>query len=70
VTGQEARKLREKMDMSQTDFWSKLGVSQSASSRYESGRRVPMPLKTLLMIAYGNENKAVGLFNALRKWGR
>jgi DNA-binding transcriptional regulator YiaG len=34
----------------QWDFWSRFGVTQSGGSRYESGRRMPTPLKILLRL--------------------
>lgn len=70
MTGEQAKAIRMKMGLNQTDFWSKLGVTQSGSSRYEGGRRIPMPTQTLLMIAYGPEHKAHVLYKFLRAWGR
>lgn len=32
----------------QTEFWSRFGVSQSGGSRYETGRPVPMPTAMLV----------------------
>ena len=37
----DAREIRRKMGMNQQQFWSKLGVTQSGGSRYESGRNMP-----------------------------
>lgn len=34
--------------VSQTNFWTPLGVTQSAASRYENGRGVPLPLALLM----------------------
>jgi hypothetical protein len=34
------------------DFWSKLGVTQSGGSRYESGRSMPKPVRELLRLVY------------------
>lgn len=40
--------LRKAAGTSQTEFWKKFGVTQSGGSRYESGRRMPTPLKVLM----------------------
>lgn len=66
-TGAEVRKLREKLGMNQTDFWSRVSVQQSAASRYETGRSIPEPVQTLLVIAYGTDKQAAVAFAALRK---
>lgn len=34
----------------QSDFWSRLGVTQSGGSRYESGRNVPKPVRLLMRL--------------------
>lgn len=46
------RELRRKKDMNQSIFWSRVGITQSGGSRYESGRNVPQPTKLLLTLAY------------------
>lgn len=46
------RKLRRNMGLSQTEFWGRLGVTQSAGSRYESSRDVPKPIAVLAHMAY------------------
>lgn len=66
-TGAEVRKLRERLGMNQTDFWSRVSVQQSAASRYETGRSIPEPVQVLLIIAYGTDKQATALFAALRK---
>ncbi len=40
--------LRKASGMNQTEFWKRFGVTQSAGSRYESGRSLPRPLKLLM----------------------
>jgi len=45
-------KLRHRLGLNQHDFWSPLGVTQSGGSRYESGRRIPKPVKKLIELAY------------------
>ena len=34
---------------SQTEFWSRFGVTQSGGSRYESGRELPAPVAILVL---------------------
>ena len=40
----------------QSEFWCRLGVTQSGSSRYENGRRMPPPLALLVWLC---ENGAI-----------
>ena len=42
------RKLR----MNQQEFWSRIGVTQSGGSRYESGRTMPKPVRELLRLVH------------------
>jgi len=49
------RKLRLKLGLNQRDFWSRVGVTQSAGSRYETDRRLPEPVRKLIELAYGNK---------------
>lgn len=46
------RKLRRKLDLNQTEFWSRLGVTQSGGSRYESTRKPPKPVAVLAHAIY------------------
>jgi transcriptional regulator with XRE-family HTH domain len=48
----EAREIRRKLGMNQQQFWSKLGVTQSGGSRYESGRNMPRPVQQLLRLVH------------------
>jgi DNA-binding transcriptional regulator YiaG len=41
---------RQALGMNQTQFWGRIGVTQSAGSRYESGRHVPTPISMLLWL--------------------
>ncbi|WP_306602523.1 helix-turn-helix transcriptional regulator [Azonexus sp.] len=52
--------------MNQTDFWSRVGITQSVGSRYESGRNMPVQVGWALQIAYGAEEDV----EALVKWLR
>ncbi len=65
-TGAAVREVRRKRYLNQSDFWSKLGVTQSGGSRYESGRNIPLPVQQLLQIAYGTEAQAAALVAWLR----
>jgi transcriptional regulator with XRE-family HTH domain len=38
--------------MSQTDFWGRIGVTQSGGSRYENGRPMPRPVQALLHLVH------------------
>mgnify|MGYP006364687185 CR=1 FL=1 len=59
--------LRTKLRMNQTEFWSRIGVTQSGGSRYESSRKIPKPVQRLLVIAYGTEKQSAAAVEALRK---
>ena len=48
----DARAIRRKLGMNQQQFWSKLGVTQSGGSRYESGRNMPRPVQQLLRLVH------------------
>ena len=48
----DVRELRHKLGMNQSEFWSKIGVTQSGGSRYESGRNVPRPVQALLRLVH------------------
>ncbi len=52
MTGPELAALRKSMGLSQHDFWGGLGVTQSAGSRYETGRNVPAQVLLLVRLMY------------------
>lgn len=52
INGEVALKLRQEHGENQSTFWGRLGCTQSAGSRYESGRRMPVPLKKLYYLIY------------------
>lgn len=54
----DVRELRHKKGLTQSEFWSPLGVTQSGGSRYESGRSIPAPVRKLLVIAYGTDKQS------------
>lgn len=51
----EPHKLREKLNVNQTKFWNRIGVTQSGGSRYENGRNMPPPVRILLGVVYLRE---------------
>ena len=58
--------IRSKAGLNQADFWSRVGVTQSGGSRYESGRAIPRPVQMLLDIAYGTDAQARKTMNRLQ----
>ena len=60
------RELRRKMNISQSEFWSRIGVTQSGGSRYETTRRVPKPTQTVINLAYSSAKTALETLAALR----
>jgi len=65
-TGEDAVVLRSKLALNQSDFWSRITVTQSGGSRYESGRKLPRPVQLLLHFAYAPEEQAQAMLNHLR----
>ena len=63
----DVKALRRQLGLNQTQFWSKVHVTQSGGSRYENERSVPKPVQALLALAYGPEAQAQALFESLRK---
>lgn len=66
VTGEAAFAMRQKTGTNQSAFWSRVGIGQSAGSRYESGRNIPRPVQMLLRIAYGTKVQSAKQVDALR----
>lgn len=67
--GDRVREIRRLAALNQSEFWSRIGVTQSGGSRYESGRTIPKPVRSLLTIAYGSEKEAAALLAKLRGKG-
>lgn len=67
ITSEAALFMRNRRQLNQTEFWRRVGVSQSGGSRYESGRKMPRPVQKLLAIAYGTEKQAEAMVESLRK---
>lgn len=55
LTGLELLAVRKSGRKTQSEFWGKLGVTQSGASRYESGRNVPKPLRIAAGFTYSAE---------------
>lgn len=47
-----ARELRIRMDLNQSDFWSRIYVTQSGGSRYESGRNMPKCTRMMVHLVH------------------
>jgi transcriptional regulator with XRE-family HTH domain len=48
----DPRDIRKRLSMNQSEFWSRIGVTQSGGSRYESGRSLPKPVRELVRLVY------------------
>jgi transcriptional regulator with XRE-family HTH domain len=46
------KEVRTKLGLNQQDFWTRIGVTQSGGSRYESGREMPKPVQELLRLVH------------------
>lgn len=66
-TGEQARILRRQLGMSQSAFWSRISVTQSGGSRYESAGDMPKHVQYLLQIAFGTEKQFTELVNWLQR---
>ena len=64
----DVREIRRKLGLNQSQFWSKIGVTQSGGSRYESGRNIPRPVQLLLTLVYGTDMQVEKLSVALHDW--
>lgn len=60
------RAHRESLNLNQSNYWSRFGVTQSGGSRYESGRQMPRPVIRLLHIAFGSPAECEAAVQELR----
>ncbi|PKO87262.1 MAG: transcriptional regulator [Betaproteobacteria bacterium HGW-Betaproteobacteria-12] len=67
MDGRDAKVLRQKLGLTQTDFWARVGSVQTAGSRYESGRDMPTQVAWVLHIAYGPPARVQKLVDWLRQ---
>ena len=65
-TAEQVVALRKKHGLNQTEFWSKIAITQSGGSRYESGRGMPKTVQLLLQLAYGTPKESDSLLSAIR----
>lgn len=70
TTGAAVLAIRYKRGENQSEFWSRIGVTQSGGSRYESGRSIPKPVQLLLQVAYGTDRQAEVMTSWLRSTER
>lgn len=62
----DAKSARLALGLNQSEFWSRVFVTQSGGSRYENERSVPKPVQALLVLAYGDLDEAKVMFDHLR----
>ena len=48
----DPRDIRQRLGLNQDEFWTRIGVTQSGGSRYESGREMPKPVRELLRLVH------------------
>lgn len=65
-SGERIAALRRQMGLSQSAFWGRAFVSQSAASHYEGGRGVPVVAQQLLCLAYVPDDAAADHLASLR----
>ena len=59
------RALRWNKMLKQGEFWQRIGVTQSGGSRYENGRKMPKPVQTLVLLAYGTATERKRVLKSL-----
>ena len=65
MKGAAVTALRARLKVGQTEFWERVGITQSGGSRYERGGRViPKTIQMLLALAYSRD--PTPFFNRLR----
>ena len=58
--------MRERTGLNQSDFWGRVGVTQSGGSRYEAGRRLSKPIQMLVALAYGPKKEQQAVLRQLK----
>lgn len=51
----DVKSIRLKSKYNQQKFWARIGVTQSAGSRYESGLDMPLPVQKLFKVVHVNK---------------
>jgi DNA-binding transcriptional regulator YiaG len=64
-TARDVVKLRQRLKLSQDEFWSRIFITQSGGSRYESGRAIPKPVQALIALCYGTSKERGALVKEL-----
>jgi DNA-binding transcriptional regulator YiaG len=65
MKGADVTALRTRLKIGQSEFWKRVGTTQSTGSRYEHGNRtIPKTMRILLTLAYSHNPMPV--FNRLR----
>jgi len=59
LDGPEVAKLRRALCLSQIEFWTRLGMTQSGGSRYERGQPISRPTQLLIRLVYGRNSQAL-----------
>ena len=67
ITSTDIIAQRKKLGLNQTAYWSRVGVTQSGGSRYESGRKIPKPIQILIVIAFGTPKQCETIVQKLRE---
>ena len=66
MKGEDVTALRKRLKMTQREFWKRIGMTQSAGSRYEVGNiAIPKTLRMLITLAYSRN--PMPFLNQLRK---
>jgi hypothetical protein len=60
------RVMRERLGLNQSEFWARVGVTQSGGSRYESGRTPGKPVQMLIALAYGPAKEKASAMRILK----
>lgn len=55
----DIRRTRATTGLTQALFWDQFGTTQASGSRYEQGRRIPIPTQRLIEIAYGTSGDRI-----------
>ena len=69
----DVRALRRASGLSQTDFWRRYGVTQSAGSRFENGRAMSVSVQILVLLdafGYVDKSKLVEAVKFVEEGGR
>ncbi len=65
-SGRAICELRVHKGISQAEFWGRVGVLQSAGSRYESGHSIPKPVQILLRLSHVPEAALIAVLAELQ----